>query len=344
MTRLDIRLLIENLINDNFTGEVTAQDMREALMLIYDQVVRNAPAGTGGVQLPLTFSDVSGLTTELAKIDANTIAIAAIKTASANNVNVCEVFDVNGTVRISMTLDDVNDLMVITLFDDAGVKASTMTMGEDGALLLPDAPTQATQAKEVVTLEMLQSSTASIITVTSPLNDYIPTAGEAVSAMNTGGFDFANDIEFKLIGDDGKHEAIIVYQANGDTDESGVNYRFRVKPLIDAGGTCGSVNNPTIPPPSPTPVTGVTEARVEEIIREFDVTVSMDTAGNKPDKAECIAAFKLLPHFDWAMTDRFYIMSVNKDKYNMVKYIPNGDTDETGTNYQFFIKELTLAA
>ncbi len=342
MTRLDIRLLIESLINDNFTGEVTAQDMREALMLVYDQVVRNAPAGIGGVQLPLVFSDVDGLPNELIKIADNTTDIAAIQTASANYVNVCEVLDINDIVRISMTLDDVNDLMVITLFDNAGAKASTMTMGEDGALLIPEAPNQATRPKEVVTLEMLQLSTASMITVTSPLNDYIPTSGESVSAMNTGSFDFANDVEFKLIGDDGKHEAIIVYQANGDTDESGTNYRFRVKPLIDAGGSCGSVNNPTNLPPAP--VTGVTEARVEEIIREFDVTVSMDTAGNKPDKAECIAAFKLLPNYDWSKTDKFYIMSVNKDKYNMVKYIPNGDTDETGTNYQFFIKDLSMAA
>ncbi len=82
---------------------------------------------------------------------------------------------------------------------------------------------------------------------------------------------------------------------------------------------------------------------VEDAIRQFDVTIEMDTTANKPSRAECITAFKLLPNFDWSKSDKFYILSINKDKYNIVKYLPNGDIDETGTNYLFWIKELTVA-
>ncbi len=92
------------------------------------------------------------------------------------------------------------------------------------------------------------------------------------------------------------------------------------------------------------PSTSLTPDEVGEIIRTFDVTIDMDTVGNKPTKAECITAFKMLPHFDWAKDDSFYIESTNKDKFNLVKYLANGDTDEAGTNYAFWIKELSIAS
>ena len=82
---------------------------------------------------------------------------------------------------------------------------------------------------------------------------------------------------------------------------------------------------------------------VQDMIRSYDVTVSISTVGNKPSIAECITAFKTLPNMDWSKDDRFYIDSTNKGKMNFVKYLANGDVDETGTNYKFWLEALTEA-
>ena len=82
---------------------------------------------------------------------------------------------------------------------------------------------------------------------------------------------------------------------------------------------------------------------VHELIRSYDVTVSTTTTANKPSIAECVSAFKTLPNMDWAKDDRFYIDSTNKNKLNLVKYVANGDVDEAGTNYRFWLEALTEA-
>ena len=86
-----------------------------------------------------------------------------------------------------------------------------------------------------------------------------------------------------------------------------------------------------------------TTNEVHDMIRSYDVTVSMVTSGNKPSISECITAFKTLPNMDWSKDDRFYIDSTNKGKLNLVKYLANGDTDERGTNYTFWLEALTEA-
>ncbi len=80
-------------------------------------------------------------------------------------------------------------------------------------------------------------------------------------------------------------------------------------------------------------------------IREFRHTVTQAVAGHTISKAECIAAFKQLPHFDWAKDDDFYIQdATGKVHYFLVKYRANGDTAETGTDYVFWYDELKAAA
>jgi len=51
--------------------------------------------------------------------------------------------------------------------------------------------------------------------------------------------------------------------------------------------------------------------QVNALIREYSVTVSMDTNQNKPTEVECIAAFIQLPHYDYTKDDGFFIMSLN---------------------------------
>jgi len=54
---------------------------------------------------------------------------------------------------------------------------------------------------------------------------------------------------------------------------------------------------------------------VTKLIREFRTTVVFDTAGTtKVTRAEAITTFKLLPHFDWALDDAYYIKDSNGKK------------------------------
>ncbi len=84
--------------------------------------------------------------------------------------------------------------------------------------------------------------------------------------------------------------------------------------------------------------------QVNALIREYSVTISMDTNINKPTEAECITAFEQLPHADYTKDDSYYIMSTNKGKLNFVKYFHNGATDAvTHTVGLFFVQELSPA-
>ena len=81
---------------------------------------------------------------------------------------------------------------------------------------------------------------------------------------------------------------------------------------------------------------------MKTLIRQFNETVTLDTATSKPDRAECIAAFKQLPHFDFTKDDRFYIMSTARDKLFLVKYLAEGATDEASAG-SFWFKTLEKA-
>ena len=60
MTRLQLKALINGLIGDNQVGEISADDVREALMSVYDSGILNA-GGNGGVMLPIDQIDVRDL-------------------------------------------------------------------------------------------------------------------------------------------------------------------------------------------------------------------------------------------------------------------------------------------
>ena len=67
-------------------------------------------------------------------------------------------------------------------------------------------------------------------------------------------------------------------------------------------------------------------------------------AGVKPTKAECAIAFETITDFDYAVDTEFYM----RDNTGTVKlfhiiYMSEGDTDVTGTNYQFRFERMSLA-
>lgn len=88
-----------------------------------------------------------------------------------------------------------------------------------------------------------------------------------------------------------------------------------------------------------------TQPEIETIIREFNTTVDHAVTGHTPTKAECIAVFKTLPHFDWAKDDNFNIRdTTGPSKLFNILYRANGDTTEAGANYMFWYQEMKAAA
>ena len=88
--------------------------------------------------------------------------------------------------------------------------------------------------------------------------------------------------------------------------------------------------------------TGVTEARVEELIHEYRTTVDYDTAGATPTRAECKLAALQLPHFDWAVDDDFYLRQVDRTKMALVKYRALASSVDEATAGEFWLEKLTL--
>ena len=81
----------------------------------------------------------------------------------------------------------------------------------------------------------------------------------------------------------------------------------------------------------------------EKTIREFRYTVDLDTAADTPTRAECITAFKKLPHFAWDKVDDFYIQSTNKDKVALIKYRPTPTSTDEASAGRFWVEVLTEA-
>jgi len=85
---------------------------------------------------------------------------------------------------------------------------------------------------------------------------------------------------------------------------------------------------------------------VKALIGSYAVTVSQAVAGAEPTKAECLTAFKTLPHHDFSLDDHFYLMDTTGQDAKLydVRYLANGNTTEQGTNYAFWVEALTKAA
>ena len=67
-------------------------------------------------------------------------------------------------------------------------------------------------------------------------------------------------------------------------------------------------------------------------------TATTDFIHHSPDKSEIITAFNSIDHHDFAHQHDFYIKN-NQGEF-LVHYHPNGDTDESGVNYKFYIDTL----
>lgn len=67
-------------------------------------------------------------------------------------------------------------------------------------------------------------------------------------------------------------------------------------------------------------------------------TATTDFIHHTPDKLEIIAAFNSIAQHDFSHQHDFYIKN-NQGEF-LVHYHPNGDTDESGINYKFYIDVL----
>ena len=87
----------------------------------------------------------------------------------------------------------------------------------------------------------------------------------------------------------------------------------------------------------------MTDISTEKMIREFRHTVQHDIVDHaKPTRAECLDAFKLLPHFDWKKDDDFYIKDTSGSKLVLIKYRAGAAVDEA-TAGTFHYEILTTA-
>ena len=143
--------------------------------------------------------------------------------------------------------------------------------------------------------------------------------------------DNRNVVTIKL---DATNKLLHILKVEGDT---AVTHSTPI--LADGSVDMDSNYDPT------TPGAVMTLKTTERTIREFRHTVVQAVAGNDISKAECVTAFKTLPHFDWAKDDDFYVSdSSGKIHYFLVKYRSNGATTEADdVKYAFWIDKLTLA-
>jgi len=263
MTRLQIKDLIRGLINDNQTGEISSTDVREALMAVYDTGILNA-GGNGGVMLPIDSFDVNGLDGALLAIN-NSLAALNLKTTDMSYDNLNKIMSLaaelyvqdvhiqkvdptltligdDGSTKTSVLFETLDTSNNVTSQAEVGwakgnteeytflahfagnVLSNEVRLEKDGMVILPLAPPLPTDDKQVVTFEMyrgLAGENEVIADVTGVIS-----IAECIAAMNAGGYDFATDIKFKLIATDGSSITNITYKANGDTDETGSQYKF----------------------------------------------------------------------------------------------------------------------
>lgn len=271
MTRLQLRALIQGLIADNQVGEVSAMDVRDALMAVYDSGILNA-GGNGGVMLPIDQVDVDGLGGALLALQNSINLINTTVTPFLWNPSTRTIFlDARMSMNVLHVVNpDKNnfDMPMVEVrsleanpFDGGRAKLVLGTRGslanaqwddfvielnrglvsfkhvnpangvkeelvfEDGHITMPSAPTTPAFNDELVTYEQVKRITNIANQVTSPISTTI-TRAELITAMNTGGYDFAVDIKFVITADDDSSIVDVTYKSFGDTDQTGLNYKF----------------------------------------------------------------------------------------------------------------------
>ena len=258
MTRLQLKALINGLVGDNQVGEISADDVREALVAVYDTGILNA-GGHGGVNLPIDISDVNTLQPKIDQLVSDNTAMMNVmgwmsySTAPYQHVKsqipffMSEEMQVygkspylnlvttsgaiaDGVIKFSdwvdglgaeITYDRSNKLIKLEYLTNGAV-VSTLSLHEDGHITANDiSPTDDGHLLTYGAYKRLKLPTIAA-TITS---DKI-TKAECVGVMVSEGYDFANDVTFTVI--DGSKRANVEYYANGDTDQSGTAYTFSV--------------------------------------------------------------------------------------------------------------------
>ncbi len=273
MTRLQLRALVQGLIGDNQVGEISAMDVRDALMAVYDSGILNA-GGNGGVMLPIDQVEVLDLPVDLQAIwnainsinttvtpfrwqAANRVIYldAGISMNSIHVVNPDEhhfdmpiveirsseaaVLDGGRAQLILGTYGSMGNIAWDDFVIDLNRKKVSMThespangveeklVFEDGHITMPTAPTTPAFNDELVTYGQLKRITNITNQVISPVSSHV-TRAELITAMNTGGYSFGTDIKFVLTADDDSSIINVTYKHFGDTDQTGLNYKFYV--------------------------------------------------------------------------------------------------------------------
>ncbi|MCD6136222.1 hypothetical protein J7J63_05860 [Candidatus Bipolaricaulota bacterium] len=238
--------------------------MREALVAVYDTGILNA-GGHGGVNLPIDISDVNTLQPKIDQLVSDNTAMMNVmgwmsySTAPYQHVKsqipffMSEEMQVygkspylnlvttdnsieDGSIRFSDWLDgmgaeinyDRSNSLIKLEYLTNGAVVSTLALHEDGHITANDiSPTDDTHLLTYGAYKRLKP-----LTVTADVVSAISKA-ECVNAMNIAGYPFDADIDFKLIATDGSSITDVTYLCNGDTDESGVLYKFLCSQKIE---------------------------------------------------------------------------------------------------------------
>ncbi len=258
MTRLQLVNLISGLINNNQTGEVSTGDVRDALMAVYDSGILNA-GGSGGVNLPIDVTDVYTLDNTLTTLNANNISMMDVMGWMSYHVTpyqhvksqipifISEEMQVygeapyidlvttnnsieDGSIRFSDWLDgmgaeinyDSGNSLIKMEYLTNGAVVSTLALHEDGHITANDiSPTDDTHLITYGAYKRLEPPRIASTIATGKI-----TRPECILAMNTAGYPFDTDVVFYV--EDGDKFVRVSYFANGDTDESGLLYKFMV--------------------------------------------------------------------------------------------------------------------
>ena len=164
MTKQQLEQFIASVINNNGTGEITAKDVRDALIAVYQTAIDNAQGG-GGVAVPIGFTDVENVN----GVDLQTAFTEVLALIGPIN-DVTQHMSVQNNVLMIDTETAVEDLFVgtlklakdgfvqtdngmftFTMLDLNDVALNSFTMLPNGNLSLPFAPTIAKDDRDVLT-------------------------------------------------------------------------------------------------------------------------------------------------------------------------------------------------
>ena len=183
MTRLQIRTYIKGLINDNTTGAISAKDVQDSLMAVYDGTILNA-GGSGGVNLPIDITDVNTLDSLLHQI----------------------------TTSISANANDISALPVPQVIGDFLAKELTYDATVSTVNGLPS-------ATDIATKNYVDNKEPAKVTAVVSDPSGLATRAECITAMVDNSMDWTKDNEFFITETSGISVCLVHYHALGATNE-----------------------------------------------------------------------------------------------------------------------------